>query len=147
MNKYLIFLSLIIPSICLSFENKYQVYNEWQFVAHDQQINFYYVDPSSIGEKNGFRYYKELTDFPFIRGGAMSRVVWIIADCEKMKAREIVATYYDQKGAKGNEIETYSYLQNPEMRWLDASTPKTVGYMILGYVCEAPSITMTKFNF
>ena len=31
-----------------AFSNKVEDYENWEFVAYDQEINFYYVDPNTI---------------------------------------------------------------------------------------------------
>ena len=63
MNRYFIFIYLLIPSFCFALENKHEEYENWEFIVYDKEISFYYIDPSSIEKKLGFLVFKELVDY------------------------------------------------------------------------------------
>ena len=107
-------------------------YENWEFVAYDQEINFYYVDPDSITEDDGLLFFKELTDYSLPKDGGSSRFAWIIADCKNEVIRELLIGLYREKGAVGEELSAYK----PTPKWEQVSTPNTVGNMILNYVCD-----------
>ena len=107
-------------------------YENWEFVAYDQEINFYYVDPDSITEDDGLLFFKELTDYSLPKNGGNSRFAWIIADCKNEVIRELLIGLYREKGAVGEELTAYK----PKPKWEQVSTPNTVGNLILNYVCD-----------
>ena len=107
-------------------------YENWEFVAYDQEINFYYVDPDSITEDDGLLFFKELTDYSRPKDGGSSRFAWIIADCKHEVIRELLIGLYREKGAVGEELTAYK----PTPKWEQVSTPNTVGNLILNYVCD-----------
>ena len=107
-------------------------YENWEFVAYDQEINFYYVDPDSITEDDGLLFFKELTDYSRPKDGGSSRFAWIIADCKHEVIRELLIGLYREKGAVGEELSAYK----PTPKWQQVSRPNTVGNMILNYVCD-----------
>ena len=107
-------------------------YENWEFVAYDQEINFYYVDPDSITEDDGLLFFKELTDYSLPKNGGSSRFAWIIADCKNEVIRELLIGLYREKGALGKELTAYK----PTPKWEQVSTPNTIGNLILNYVCD-----------
>ena len=107
-------------------------YENWEFVAYDQEINFYYVDPDSITEDDGLLFFKELTDYSIPKNGGSSRFAWIIADCKNEFIRELLIGLYREKGAVGEELTAYK----PTPKWEQVSTPNTIGNLILNYVCK-----------
>ena len=107
-------------------------YENWEFVAYDQEINFYYVDPDSITEDDGLLFFKELTDYSIPKNGGSSRFAWIIADCKNEFIRELLIGLYREKGAVGEELTAYK----PLAKWEQVSTPNTIGNLILNYVCK-----------
>ena len=107
-------------------------YENWEFVAYDQEINFYYVDPDSITEDDGLLFFKELTDYSRPKDGGSSRFTWIIADCKHEVIRELLIGLYREKGAVGEQIKALK----PTPKWQQVSRPNTVGNMILNYVCD-----------
>ena len=107
-------------------------YENWEFVAYDQEINFYYVDPDSITEDDGLLFFKELTDYSLPKNGGNSRFAWIIADCKNEVIRELLIGLYREKGAVGEELTAYK----PTPKWEQVSTPNTIGNLILNYVCK-----------
>ena len=107
-------------------------YENWEFVAYDQEINFYYVDPDSITENDGLLFFKELTDYSHPKDGGSSRFAWIIADCKHEVIRELLIGLYREKGSVGEELTSYK----PTPKWEQVSTPNTVGNLILNYVCD-----------
>ena len=107
-------------------------YENWEFVAYDQEINFYYVDPDSITEDDGLLFFKELTDYSLPKNGGSSRFAWIIADCKNEVIRELLIGLYREKGAVGEELTAYK----PTPKWEQVSNPNTIGNLILNYVCD-----------
>ena len=107
-------------------------YENWEFVAYDQEINFYYVDPDSITEDDGLLFFKELTDYSRPKDGGSSRFAWIIADCKHEVIRELLISLYREKGAVGEQLTAYK----PTPKWEQVSTPNTIGNLILNYVCD-----------
>ena len=107
-------------------------YDNWEFVAYDKDMNFYYVDPSSILKKEEGLLFKELRDYSELKEGGKSRVAFFFADCEKLAIREILVGVYKEKGAEGGEIDAYQL----QPKWLQVSNPNTVGNLILNYVCS-----------
>ena len=107
-------------------------YENWEFVAYDQEINFYYVDPDSITEDDGLLLFKELTDYSRPKDGDSSRFAWIIADCKHEVIRELLISLYREKGAVGEQLTAYK----PTPKWEQVSTPNTIGNLILNYVCD-----------
>ena len=105
-------------------------YDNWEFVAYDKDMNFYYVDPSSILKKEEGLLFKELRDYSEPKEGGKSRVAFFFADCEKLAIREILVGVYKEKGAEGGEIDAYQL----QPKWLQVSNPNTVGNLILNYV-------------
>ena len=107
-------------------------YENWEFVAYDQEINFYYVDPNSITEDDGLLFFKELTDYSLPKDGGSSRFAFIIADCKNEVIRELMIAFYEEKGAVGEQIKALK----PTPKWQQVSRPNTVGNIILNYVCD-----------
>ena len=107
-------------------------YDNWEFVAYDKDMIFYYVDPTSILKKEEGLLFKELRDYSEPKEGGKSRVAFFFADCEKLAIREILVGIYKEHGAKGGEIDAYRL----KPQWLKVSTPNTIGNLILNYVCS-----------
>ena len=123
---------LFIYTYANAISNTVEDYTVWEFVAYDQEINFYYVDPDSITEDDGLLFFKELTDYSRPKDGGSSRFAWIIADCKHEVIRELLIGLYREKGAVGEELTAYK----PTPKWEQVSTPNTVGNLILNYVCD-----------
>ena len=126
---------IIIPTISFSLTYKVEDYKGWEFVTYSEHMHFFYVDPSSIRIQGTFRGFRELVDFAFIREGANSRITWILADCEKLRVKEIGMKLYNQKGGKGEEIASYDFYLQEQQGWMDVSRLNTVGNLIINYVC------------
>ena len=107
-------------------------YNNWEFVAYDKDMIFYYVDPTSILKKEEGLLFKELRDYSEPKEGGKSRVAFFFADCKKLAIREILVRIYKENGAEGSQIDAYKF----KPKWLKVSTPNTIGNLILNYVCN-----------
>ena len=107
-------------------------YENWEFVAYDQELNFYYVDPNTITEHQGLLFFKELTDYSLPKEGSSSRFAFIIADFKNEVIRELMIAFYEEKGALGEQLKAFK----PTPKWQQVSRPNTVGNMILNYVCD-----------
>tara|TARA_A100001011_G_scaffold230536_1_gene238614 strand:- start:21 stop:515 length:495 start_codon:yes stop_codon:yes gene_type:complete len=142
MNRYFIFLYLIIPSFCFALENKHEEYENWEFIVYDKEISFYYIDPSSIEKKLDFLVFKELVDYPFTyQNGEKSRVSWVIADCDNKNLSIFQEVLFQERGGKGKLIKS----NRPEPEWIDVSKPKTVGNHIISVVCQFQNM-LNKIN-
>ena len=93
---------------------------------------FYYVDPTSILKKEEGLLFKELRDYSEPKEGGKSRVTFFFADCKKLAIREILVGIYKKNGAEGDQIDAYKLMP----KWLQVSTPNTIGNLILNYVCS-----------
>ena len=71
-------------------------YDNWEFVAYDKDMIFYYVDPTSILKKEEGLLFKELRDYSEPNEGGKSRVAFFFADCEKPAIREILVGIYKE---------------------------------------------------
>ena len=111
-------------------------YENWDFVSYDQAANNYYVDPNSFKKKDGLLIFKELTDFSSPNEYGKSRVSWLIADCPNLKISEIMVSFYSQSGGEGEEISSQKLQKKDDLVWMDASVSKTVGNLIISYVCN-----------
>ena len=107
-------------------------YENWDFVAYDKDMIFYYVDPTSILKKEEGLLFKELRDYSEPKEGGISRVAFFFADCKKLAIREILVGIYKENGAEGSQIDAYKL----KPKWLKVSTPNTIGNLILNYVCN-----------
>ena len=136
MKKILSILFLLSASVGISQENTVGHYDNWEFVGYDLEINFYYVDPTSIEEREGYPWFKTLQDFSMPRDdGVNSTVTWFMADCKKLAIKGLLTGYYEEKGAEGKEL--YRARVKPE--WLDASRPSSIANLMIGYACNGPS--------
>ena len=141
MIKKLIVL-LLIPCLGYSLENNHEGYDNWEFIAYDLNINFYYVDRSSIKEKQGLLIFTELTDYPidFLGNGERSHISLNIADCENKKISLHKRVFFKFRGGQGEVIRSLK----PKPEWVNVSKPLTLGNMIISFVCEFQSIKKTE---
>ena len=68
-------------------------YNNWEFVAYDKDMIFYYVDPTSILKKEEGLLFKNSEIIANLKSGK-SRVAFFFADCKKLAIREILVGIY-----------------------------------------------------
>ena len=141
--KYIIAIGLVtilsklfIYTYANATSNEVIDYENWDFVSYDQAANNYYVDPNSFKKKDGLLIFKELTDFSSPNEYGRSRVSWLIADCSNLKISEIMVSFYSQSGGEGEEISSQKLQKKDDLVWMDASVSKTVGNLIISYVCN-----------
>ena len=135
----IIITKLSIFSINPTLSESYTVgnYKNWEFVAYDMEINFYFIDPKQIkNEGDGLKLFKELTDFSIPKEEAMSRVSWKVVDCKNFKLKEIIAGFYSLKGGSGKQLDNYLVDFDTVDIWFDVSLPNTVGNLIAEKVCD-----------
>ena len=134
----IIIINFFLFSIKLSYSESYTVsnYKNWEFVAYDLEINFYFIDPKQIKDEGaGLKIFKELTDFSIPKEEAMSRVSWKFVDCKNFKLKEIITGFYSLKGGTGKQLDNYYTDADTEDSWFDVSLPNTVGNLIAEKVC------------
>ena len=141
--KYIIAIGLVtilsklfIYTYANATSNEVINYENWDFVSYDQAANNYYVDPNSFKKKDGLLIFKELTDFSSPNEYGRSRISWLIADCTNLKISEIMVSFYSQSGGEGEEISSQKLQKKDDLVWMDASVSKTVGNLIISYVCN-----------
>ena len=127
---------LFIYTYAYATSNEVIDYENWDFVSYDQAANNYYVDHNSFKKKDGLLIFKELTDFSSPNEYGRSRVSWLIADCLNLKISEIMVSFYSQSGGEGEELSSQKLQKKDDLVWMDASVSKTVGNLIISYVCN-----------
>ena len=100
----------------------------------------YYVDPTSISDKEDFRRVSVLQDYATLEpGGTRSRRVSYEVDCAAERLRSVAATEYTEPMAQGKSANSWER----ESAWLyvaprtGSNIPSRTPYRaILGFVCS-----------